>query len=544
MATLYDAHGRKVNRGVLPQEVADASVTSIRQVWFESVANNLTPQRLGSIMAQADQNDLLNYLTLAEEMEERDAHYHSVLSTRRQAIQGLPISVSAASDDAKDVKIADAVREEVVETDIFTAMLPDATDALGKGFAAVEIMWDRQGRTWWPCEYKRRDQRNFQYSTEDGVTLGIIDGSPNGKPLDPFKFIYHLPKIKSGLPTRGGLARLAAVAYMCKGYTIKHWMAFMEIYGIPFRVGRYDSGEDEKSKASLKNAVASLGTDAAAILPKDMDIELIETSKTTGADALFSGAADWFDRQVSKGVLGQTMTTDDGSSLSQAQVHDQVRGDILKSDAWQIGATLRRDLVKSYVDLNFGAQKKYPLLRFIAEEPEDLVKLSKSLSVFINHGLRVEASVIRDKFNLAEPEEDAEVLLPEALAALGDAGGPSGPGGAGGGDGTDGADGDEEESDNPDDDQQGREEHKSQTAASQKDRDGVDDIVDSHLDNWTRVMDPYLNVLTKAAADAESYEHFIAIVSSELSGVDADALVKDLATAALKARGLGDVSDG
>ena len=66
--------------------------------------------------------------------------------------------------------------------------------------------------------------------------------------------------------------------------------------------------------------------------------------------------AEWLDRQTSKAVLGQTMTTDDGSSQAQATVHNEVRHDILKSDARQLANTLNRDLIQPYVDLNFGPQ--------------------------------------------------------------------------------------------------------------------------------------------------------------------------------------------
>nr|WP_284521082.1 DUF935 family protein [Shigella boydii] len=46
------------------------------------------------------------------------------------------------------------------------------------------------------------------------------------------------------------------------------------------------------------------------------------------------------DAQISKAVLGQTMTTDNGSSRSQADVHNQVRMDIVRWDARQLANTL------------------------------------------------------------------------------------------------------------------------------------------------------------------------------------------------------------
>ncbi|MCP4699306.1 MAG: DUF935 family protein, partial [Gammaproteobacteria bacterium] len=58
------------------------------------------------------------------------------------------------------------------------------------------------------------------------------------------------------------------------------------------------------------------------------------------------------------------MTADDGSSQSQAQVHDGVRVDILRADAKSLSETLNRDLVQPFIDLNFGAQENYPRILF------------------------------------------------------------------------------------------------------------------------------------------------------------------------------------
>ena len=59
--------------------------------------------------------------------------------------------------------------------------------------------------------------------------------------LPDYKFIVHFHKAKSGLPIRGGLARLAAWAYMFKNYTVKDWAIFCEAYGHPLRLGKYEA---------------------------------------------------------------------------------------------------------------------------------------------------------------------------------------------------------------------------------------------------------------------------------------------------------------
>ncbi|MED8409153.1 DUF935 family protein, partial [Escherichia coli] len=73
--------------------------------------------------------------------------------------------------------------------------------------------------------------RQFRLLTDDEPVDGV--------PLTPGKFIVHQPRLKSGLPLRNGLARLVAVMYMLKSFTVRDWWAFAEKFGIPVTVGKY-----------------------------------------------------------------------------------------------------------------------------------------------------------------------------------------------------------------------------------------------------------------------------------------------------------------
>ena len=74
-----------------------------------------------------------------------------------------------------------------------------------------------------------------------------------------------------------------------------------------------------------------------------MLIEFVETRGAGGAE-VYERFCEYLDKQVSKAVLGQTLTTETpregGGSRAAAQVHDAVRRDIMESDARRLGATL------------------------------------------------------------------------------------------------------------------------------------------------------------------------------------------------------------
>ncbi|WP_126456721.1 DUF935 domain-containing protein [Sulfuriflexus mobilis] len=509
-------NGKAIRKQDLTQEIATASLTGVRTVWGNgSIAEGINPSRLAAILRNAAEGNTNEFLTLAEEMEEREPHYGSVLATRKRAVTKLPVTVEAASDDAKDVELADAVRNQVRRPQ-FRKMKKALMDALGKGYSVVEIMWDRSGRQWQPKEFVWRDPRFFMFDRVTGRELRLLDEQDmmNGIPLGPYKFIKHVPQLKMGLPIRAGLARLVAVSYMCKSYTLTDWMAFAEVFGMPIRVGRHGPNATKDDIETLISAVANIGSDAAAVIPDSMKIEFIETAKASGGHELFQNLAEWLDKQTSKAVLGQTMTTDDGSSQSQANVHDEVREDIQEDDAHDLADTLNEGFVRPFIDLNYGPQESYPSIGINVPQPEDLKALSEALEILVPLGLRVEESGIRDKFSLADPAKGATLLQPQGQPVATETGA-------------------------------NRSHAHCPTCATAMNRDTapadeVDELADAAAEEWEPVINEVLDPVEAMAERVDSYEAFLAELPGLIEEMGADELVKRLALETFKARGVGD----
>ena len=161
--------------GALTQRVAEPGLTSVRAAWASSVASGLTPVRLSGILAAAAEGSIHDYLVLAEEMEERDHHYASVLGIRKRAISGVLPTVKEASDSAKDQEIAKAVTEDIAEHIGFSDLIEDMLDALGKGFSQTEIVWSKNKRSWTIAEFVHRDPRFFVFDRDTGREVRLVD---------------------------------------------------------------------------------------------------------------------------------------------------------------------------------------------------------------------------------------------------------------------------------------------------------------------------------------------------------------------------------
>ncbi len=231
-------------------------------------------------------------------------------------------------------------------------------------------------------------------------------------PLAPYKFVTHFAKAKAGLPIRGGLARAAGWAYLFKNYVLKDWVTFTEVFGQPLRVGKYHPGASEQDKHALLTAVSRIGTDAAAIMPESMVIEFIEAHQN-GSAGLYQTFCEYLDAQVSKAVLGQTLTTEmpaSRGSRAAAEVHEGVRRDILNADARRLAATLARDLVRPIVELNMGPQLRYPKIELGLPDDSDVKVFAEIVAMLADRGLRVGQRTILDKLGIAEASEGEAVL--------------------------------------------------------------------------------------------------------------------------------------
>lgn len=511
---LLDAHGRPMQRAQMTKTQVEGGMTSVRQVWHDTAASGLTPVRLAGILRDCDLGNSRDFLTLAEEMEERDMHYGALLGIRKRAISGVRPTVQAVADDAKSKEIAEAVERDIARHTGFRALVKDLLDSIGKSYAAVEIDWNTSGPRWKPRRFIYRDPRFFTFGEdEEELRLLTVAAPVKGEELWPGKWAVHRSSAKSGLTRRGGLARLVAFGWMCKGYTLKDWMAFVETYGLPLRLGKYGPEATKQDVEALFRAVANIGTDAAAVLPKSMEIEFVKGIALQGTDVVFQSLARWVDEQVSKAVLGQTMSTDNGSSQSQATVHNEVRHDIAQDDALDVAATINRDIVKPYVDWNWGQQDEYPELRIEIAEPEDIKVKIDGAAQLMDRGVKFRATELRSKLGFSDPEEGDEIVGGQPAPAPG-----SPPA-------------------------QNRVSVAMNRAQEGSEGD-LEEIEADMMSDWEEVSDEMEAAIREVVDVAESYDDLLARLPQALKRMPTGVLVETLVKGMFKARAVGDDRDG
>lgn len=530
-----DRYGQPLQKSLLKQEIAAASYGSPRSIQSGHPAQGMDPSRLGSILRAAETGDAVAYFELAEEMEEKDLHYLSVLGTRKRAVSQLDITVEAAGDEQIYQDDAELIRNWL-DRDMLEAELFDILDAIGKGVSAVEIVWEFTAKSWLPERLEWRDPRWFEFDRETGQRL-MLRGEDGPKPLPFAKFIEHRHPAKSGLPIRGGLARAAAWGYMFKNYAIRDWVAFLEGYGHPLRVGKYGPNESEENKRLLLQALLDLGVDAAAAFPETMSVEFVDRKAGTAPNDLWRSKAEYIDLQMSKAVLGQTNTTDaqaGGLGSGQAEVHNDVRGDIERADAKLEAATLNRDLIRPMVILNHGIRDKYPRLKIGRPDEFDAAQDIANAEKLAKQGARISMRGMMERSGLPEAEDGEEIFGAPTTAQDGQEAKNGGtipktfrkglldPLKSG--------------SEANDDDA---------VAASRQERmrepDGIELAAEEALSDWEELIEPAIAPIEGMIADAASLEEVRERLAGEIEAMDVTAFREMLAQSTFGSRLLGDI---
>lgn len=498
---------KSVNKKILAEQRATPVANSNRDLWSGGLVAGLTPERLASILDKVRRGDIpAEYLEIAGELEERDAHYRSVLSTRKHAIEGLEMYVQSAGDDKEALAIAEAVTEDIAEHSDMMDLRKNALDALGKGFSVNEIIWNTSSSRWKPDTFIFRDPRWFAYDKKSGMlSLRDVYGMELS-PLDPYKFIIHEPNLLSGKQITSGLSFTALFYWLVKTYDVTSWAAFADRFGYPVRLGKYGRKATKEDIATLKRAVAAIGSDVGAVIPDSMVIDIIESKTTSGTSEVYEKIAEWSDKQLSKLVLGQTASAEGTpGKLGDSQDQQAVRQDILKADVRQLEQTLNRDLVIPYVKFNFGTQERYPKLKIKYVEPKNVQLIVDSVTKLVPLGLKVKPQEMNALLGLSSPEKDDEVLT--APSPLGF---------------------------------DMNSQNKSGIALNAREVSSDEIELDEHESGLIEITDDIAEVIEKAADRAVDFKSFETELEKLVSGWDAEKIARTMAIAFFKARAQGD----
>lgn len=215
--------------------------------------------------------------------------------------------------------------------------------------------------------------------------------------------------IEAGQPDDLGLLLKAATQTIPKKNMLAFWDTFGEIFGMPMRIG-HTTVRDEKELSKMEKMMQNMGTEFWALFPEGTEIEVVESTKGDAFN-VYDKRVDRANSELSKLIIGQTMTIEDGSSLSQSQTHLEVFQNLVVSDAAMLGDIINNQLIPRMVAHGFPLKG----MRFAWDESIDYTPEQQiSYEKMIADRYEVDPKYFADKYNMPVGERIHNAASPDS----------------------------------------------------------------------------------------------------------------------------------
>lgn len=144
--------------------------------------------------------------------------------------------------------------------------------------------------------------------------------------------------------------------------------------------------------------------------PDNMDLHLLEATRSGTVD--YDGFYRAMDRAISTIVLSQTMTTEDGSSRSQAEVHLDVRDELVQADAELVDKSFRRQVATWLRDWNWP-KAAVPVVRRIMDNVDKQRTRAERDKLIVDMGHPLDRAYVEETYGVALAPEGEPAPAPE-----------------------------------------------------------------------------------------------------------------------------------
>lgn len=264
-----------------------------------------------------------------------DAHLSSVIDKRKNAV--LSSSIEFHRNGKPDEKI-----NEQLFSPWFYRCVADILDARFWGFSLMQF-------------YKKGEWVDYDLVPRkhvEPVRKLILTRQTDilGTSWEEFEDLLFI-----GGSTDLGLLARAAPWVIYKRNTTADWAQFSEVFGMPIQEYTYET-DDEDARARALQDANSIGSLATFIHGKDTELQLREAGNKTGSAEVYDRFIERCNSEISKLILGNTLTTEASAKGTQAlgTVHKKVEEAVAKADREFILNVLNYDMADIFAHMGIN----------------------------------------------------------------------------------------------------------------------------------------------------------------------------------------------
>lgn len=230
--------------------------------------------------------------------------------------------------------------------------------------------------------------------------LGLIVKNENDESGFPYRDDDFF--LEAGNDKDLGLILKTAPFAIYKRGGFNDWAQFVELFGMPDRIGRYDMGDDETRKI-LTDLFSNAGSARWAVVPKSAEIDSKDDSSYS-ANSLYKDFVDACNEEILIGILGQTMTTLDGSSRSQSETHKEVEEGANKSDRRFVQRILNKVLLPRLEKRGFPVSGGFFYFPEAGENLTTSERLKIDMSLKNDIGIDIDDDYFYETYGVPKPK--------------------------------------------------------------------------------------------------------------------------------------------
>ena len=312
----------------------------------------------------------------------RDTQALTLLQKRVEAFVSRDWEISPGGNSAMDKRIADRIASELERNrfgfDKLCSSL--AFDAFLYGIGAVEMIWTkREDGLLFPSAWTTVRIDRLRLVANKGWHIRTRESPHKGVKARVGQLIIQRHRDGGGTwPYGRGMGGTLWWLAWFKRQLLVSWLSGAQKTGDPSIIGTTPAGLSDSDRSAFNRALAALRSSDSATIPEGANVQLLE--RRSGKGEIYLTLWRELDMAMSKLVLGETLTTEMGStgSYAAASVHDTVSKRRAKADNREMCETLNEQLISLIYSHNWGGDKP-PVLQRDFFEPADLQMMGKGM---------------------------------------------------------------------------------------------------------------------------------------------------------------------
>ena len=314
-----------------------------------------------------------------------DTHLSSVIEKRKNAV------LCSSIEFQRKGKPDDAINEQILSP-WFYRCVSDILDARFWGFSLLQFYKNNEWIDYDLVPRKHVEPVRKLILTQQTDLLGTS--------WEEFADLLFI-----GRSTDLGLLAKAAPWVIYKRNTTADWAQFSEVFGMPIQEYIYDT-DDEDARIRALNDANSIGSLATFIHGKDTELQLREAGNKTGSADVYERLVERCNSEISKLILGNTLTTESSEKGTQAlgTVHKKVEESVAKADREYVLKVLNYDMTDIFARMGINTSGG----KFCFPEKKDVdpnTEMSVLTQLHTTFSLPIDDDYLYEKFGIEKPKD-------------------------------------------------------------------------------------------------------------------------------------------